>query len=187
MTLGKFHVIGSSWGGMLALAYALKYQRHLRSLTTVGGLHSVPMTTREMMRMKNELPKEVRVTLDKYEAAGDYENPTYAEAVMVFYRKHLCRLEKWPEELTYSLDHISKPVYHTMNGPNEFTIMGNIRYWDVTDKLSSITVPTLVLTGEYDEVSPKVGRAIHRKIRGSKLVIFRDALTPRSGKTGMPS
>jgi proline iminopeptidase len=172
MRLGKLHVIGSSWGGMLAIAYALKYQKNMKSLTTVGGLHSVPMTTREMNRMKNELPKKVKAVMDKYEAAGDYDNPTYAEAVMVFYKKHLCRLEKWPKELTYSLEHVSKPVYYTMNGPNEFTIIGNIRYWDVTDKLVSIAIPTLVLTGEYDEVSPKVGRIIHRNIQGSKLIIF---------------
>jgi len=172
MRLGKLHVIGSSWGGMLAIAYALKYQRYMRSMTTVGGLHSVPMTTREMNRMKNGLPMEVRTTMDKYEAAGDYENPAYSEAVMVFYKKHICRLEKWPKELIYSLEHVSKPVYYTMNGPNEFTIIGNIRYWDVTDKLASIHVPTLVLTGEYDEVSPNVGRAIHRGIRGSKFTVF---------------
>jgi len=172
MELGKIHIIGSSWGGMLAIAYALKYQSNMRSMTTVGGLHSIPMTTREMDRMKKALPKEVRTTMAKYEALGDYDNPTYAEAVMVFYKKHLCRLEKWPKELTYSLGHISRPVYHTMNGPNEFTIIGNIRYWDVTDRLASIKVPTLVLTGEYDEVSPKVGMALHRKIRGSEFMVF---------------
>ena len=82
------------------------------------------------------------------------------------------RLEKWPKELTYSLEQVSKPVYNSMNGPNEFTILGNIRYWDVTDKLASIVIPTLVLTGEYSEVSPKVGRAIHRNIRVLKLMMF---------------
>ena len=174
MGLGKIHVIGSSWGGMLAIAYALKYQRNMRSMTTVGGLHSVPMTTREMNRMKNALPRDVRATMARYEAEGDYENPAYAEAVMVFYKRHLCRLERWPKELTYSLEHISKPVYYTMNGPNEFTIIGNIRYWDVTDKLATISVPTLVLTGQYDEVSPKVAKDLHKKIRGSQLVIFPD-------------
>jgi proline iminopeptidase len=172
MKLGKVHVIGSSWGGMLAIAYALKYQRNMRSMTTVGGLHSVPLTTQEMSRMKNELPKDVRAVMDKYEAAGDYENPAYSRAAMVFYKKHVCRLAVWPKELSYSFDHVSKPVYYTMNGPNEFTIIGNIRYWDVTDKLGSIVVPTLVLTGEFDEVSPKVGGAIHRNIRGSRLVVF---------------
>ena len=59
-----------------------------------------------------------------------------------------------------------------MNGPNEFTIVGNIRYWDVTDRLHSIRVPALVLGGKYDEVSPVVAKDIHRHIGGSELTIF---------------
>jgi len=172
LRLGRVHLVGSSWGGMLAIAYALKYQQNLRSMTTVGGLHDVPMTVAEMQRMKWLLPRRVVKILEKYEARGDYDNPAYQRAVMVFYRKHLCRLRVWPKELSYSLNHISKPVYLTMNGPNEFTVIGNIRYWDVTEKLSAIHVPTLVLTGEYDEVSPKVGRAMHKRIRNSGLVVF---------------
>lgn len=172
MKLGNPHVIGSSWGGMLAIAYALKYQRNMATMTTVGGLHNVPLTSREMLRMKRGLPRDVQETMARYESAGDYENPEYVKAVMVFYRKHLCRLARWPKEVSYSLDHISKPVYYTMNGPNEFTIVGNIRYWDVTDRLGEIRVPTLVLGGKYDEVSPAVARDIHRHIRESELTIF---------------
>jgi proline iminopeptidase len=172
MRLGKLHVIGSSWGGMLAIAYALKYQRNMATMTTVGGLHSVPLTIREMERMKRGLPKDVQQTLAKYEAEGDYENPNYLNAVRVFYRKHLCRMTPWPEELTHSLDNTSKPVYGTMNGPNEFTIIGNTRYWDVADQLKTIKIPTLVLGGRYDEVSPVVAREIHKYIRGSELTIF---------------
>ncbi len=172
LRLGKPHIIGSSWGGMLAIAYALKYQRNMATMTTVGGLHSVPLTVREMERMKRGLPQQVQHTLSKYEAEGDYENPEYVRAVMIFYKKHLCRIAEWPAEVTYSLDHISKPVYGTMNGPNEFTIIGNTRYWDVTARLSTIHVPTLVLGGRYDEVSPLVARGIHEHIRGSELTIF---------------
>lgn len=172
LRLGRPHLIGSSWGGMLAIAYALKYQRNIRSLTSVGGLHNVPLTVREMQRMKHQLPDEVQEVLKKYEAAGDYENPEYTKAEMVFYKKHVCRLKEWPPEVTYSLDHASKPVYGTMNGPNEFTIIGNIRYWDVTSQLHKIRVPTLVLTGKYDEVSPLVGRDMHRHIRNSEFTIF---------------
>lgn len=172
MDLGRPHVIGSSWGGMLAIAYALKYQRNMRTMTTVGGLHSVPLTVAGMQRMKEALPVGVRKTLERYEAEGDYENPEYTEAVMVFYKKHLCRLREWPTELTYSLDHISKPVYGTMNGPNEFTIIGNTRYWDVTGQLHTIHVPTLVLCGRYDEVSPAVAKEIHSHIEGSELTVF---------------
>ena len=172
MKLGKPHLVGSSWGGMLAIAYALKYQRNISTMTTVGGLHSVPLTVREMQRMKRALPPEVQKTMAKYESEGDYENPEYVKAVMVYYKKHLCRLERWPSEVSYSLDHISKPVYGTMNGPNEFTIIGNIRYWDVTSELRKIRAPTLVLGGRYDEVSPVVAREIHRGIKGSEMTLF---------------
>jgi proline iminopeptidase len=170
--LGRPHVIGSSWGGMLGIAYALKYQRNMRSLTTVGGLHNVPLCVREMQRMKRQLSEDVQRTLERYEAAGDYENPEYVKAVMVFYKRHICRLREWPPELTYTLEHTSKSVYGTMNGPNEFTIIGNIRYWDVTSQLHKIRVPTLILTGKYDEVSPVVGKDIHSHIKGSEITIF---------------
>ena len=172
LKLERPHLIGSSWGGMLAIAYALEYQRNMRTMTTVGGLHSVPLTVREMQRMKRTLPPQVQETMARYEAAGEYEDPEYLKAVMVFYKKFLCRLEEWPAEVAYTLDHVSKPVYGTMNGPNEFTIIGNIRYWDVTEKLSTIHVPTLVLGGRYDEVSPLVAREIHTRIKGSELTIF---------------
>jgi proline iminopeptidase len=125
-----------------------------------------------MQRMKHQLPEDVQRKLEMYEAAGDYENPEYVKAVMVFYRRHICRLREWPPELTYTLEHTSKPVYGTMNGPNEFTIIGNIRYWDVTNQLHKIRVPALILTGKYDEVSPVVGRDMHSHIKGSEFTIF---------------
>jgi proline iminopeptidase len=172
MKLGKIHLMGSSYGGMLALAYALKYQRNLKSLITTGGLASVPLCVAEMNRLKRNLPKRVLRTLEKYEERGEYHNPEYERAVMVFYRKHLLRMKKWPKEQEYTLRHMSHPVYHTMNGPNEFTIIGNTKYYDITSRLDEIHVPTLVTGGRYDEVTPKVARSIHDNIKGSKLVIF---------------
>jgi len=172
LKLAKINLIGSSWGGMLAIAYALQYQRNLKSMVTVGGLASVPRATAEMHRMKSQLPDDVQTVMKKYEELGDYENPEYLKAVEVFYRKHLCRLNEWPKELVYSLDHISKPVYLTMNGPNEFTIIGNIRYWDVTHLLHKVHVPALITGGRFDEVSPIEARSIHRGIKRSRLVTF---------------
>jgi len=172
LKLTKINLVGSSWGGMLAIAYALQYQKNLKSMVTISGLASVPRTTAEMQKMKSQLPDDVQAVMRKYEETGDYENPEYLKAVEVFYRKHLCRLNEWPKELVYSLDHISKPVYLTMNGPNEFTIIGNIRYWDVTHLLHKIHVPTLITGGKFDEVSPVEARSIHRGIKGSRLVTF---------------
>ena len=172
LRLGKVHLMGSSYGGALTIATALKYQRNLRSLVITGGLASVPLTVREMRRLIGRLPPKTRAILAKYEAREDYENPRYLAAVQEFYRRFVCRLPVWPREVVYSFERISRPVYHTMNGPNEFTIIGTIRDWDVTDQLPRIRLPTLVTVGRYDEVSPRVAGSIHRSIRGSKLVRF---------------
>jgi proline iminopeptidase len=172
MELGKVHMFGSSYGGLLAIAYALKHQANLKSLISAGGLASVPYATREMGVLKTQLPPEVQETMKRYEDAGDYSNPEYQKAVEVFYKTYFCRLPEWPKEVMHSLEHVSLPVYGTMNGPNEFTIVGNIRHWDVTNQLNKIHIPTLVTAGKYDEVSPKEARNIHKGIKGSKLVIF---------------
>jgi len=153
----------------------VEVSKDLKSIVTIGGLASVPLTTAEMDRMKRELPAEIVEILTRYEQEGDFENPEYLKAVQVFYRQHLCRLPEWPKELLYTMEHTSRPVYHTMNGPNEFTTIGNIRYWDATSQLHKIRVPTLVMGGRYDEVSPKVARSIHKGIKRSKLVTFRNS------------
>lgn len=175
MDLGKINLFGSSYGGLLAIAYALKYQKNLKSLITAGGLASVPLTVAEMKRMKSELPPETVATLEKYENLGEFENPEYVNAMMEFYRKHICRLLEWPAELQYALANISRPVYSLMNGPNEYTIVGNMMYWDVTDKLPTIKVPTLVTGGKYDEVSTKVAESIHKGIKSSKRLTFQNS------------
>ena len=172
LKLGKVHLMGSSYGGALALATALKYQRNLRSLVITGGLASIPLTVREMQRLITHLPRGVQATIAKYEATGDYENPEYLEAASVFYRKYVCRLPVWPREVVYTFEQMSQPVYRTMNGPNEFTIIGTLRDWDVTDRLAKIRLPTLVTVGRYDEVTPRVAESIHRGIRGSRFVRF---------------
>jgi proline iminopeptidase len=170
--LGPVHLIGSSYGGLLAIAYALAHPEGLTTLVSASGLADVPLTVREMQRLKRELPPATVATMERYESRGEFQAPEYLTAVMEFYRRHLCRLDPWPMEVSYSLDHISIPKYGTMNGPNEFTITGTIRNWDATARLGEIHVPTLVTTGRYDEVTPLVAQSIHRGIRGSELRVF---------------
>jgi proline iminopeptidase len=170
--LGRVHLMGHSYGGLLALAYALKYQKHLKSLITTGGFASVPLLMKETDKMRNRLPGKIRAVLSKYEDRGDYENPEYLKAVMVFNRKHLCRLTVWPEEVLYDADHANKFVYSAMSGPNDLICTGGIRYWDKTRDLHKIHIPTLATGGKYDEASPLLAKSIHREIKGSKLVIF---------------
>lgn len=173
--LDKVSLVGWSWGGMLAMAYALKYQDHLKAMVTTGGPASVPLCVEEMMRLKTELPREVQATMMKHESEADYENPEYLKAAEVFYRKHLCRLSEWPPELLYDLHHMSKLVYETMWGPNEFVCVGTLRYWDITDELRDIKVPTLITCGKYDEVTPTTCMNAHEHIKGSKFEIFENS------------
>ena len=171
LRLGRVHLMGSSYGGALVLATALKHPRNLRSLIVSSGLASTPLTVREMGRLIERLPAKPRATIREYSAKGDFRHPDYLKAVDVFYRRHLCRLPIWPHELVQTMDHTGI-VYEVMNGPNEFTITGRIRDWDVTDQLPKIRIPTLVTVGRYDEVTPRVAREIQQGIRGSKLVVF---------------
>ncbi|HXQ49158.1 MAG TPA: proline iminopeptidase-family hydrolase [Thermoplasmata archaeon] len=173
--LGRVHLFGSSYGGMLAIAYALAHPEGLKTLISASGLADVPLAAREMQRLKRELPPPIRETLERYEARGEFQNPEYLAAVMEFYRRHLCRLDPWPAEVTYSLDHISVPKYGTMNGPNEFTIVGTMKDWDATPRLGEIGVPTLVTAGRYDEVTPTVAESIHHGIRGSQYELFENS------------
>jgi proline-specific peptidase len=167
--LGKVHLVGSSYGGTLAIAYALAHPDALRSLVTVGGLASVPLAQAEMNRLRGELPPDVRATLDACEANGTTDRPEYAAACAVFYRRYVCRLDPWPPELNRSLElAATHAVYPYMNGPSEFTITGTIREIDLSPQLGKIRAPTLVLGGRYDEVTPRVAQQIRDGIPGAR-------------------
>jgi proline iminopeptidase len=168
----RMHLLGSSYGGMLAIAYALAYPARIRTLTIASGLASVPFTVREMYRLTRELPPPLPAFLDRHEARGEFQHPEYLAAVGEFYRRHLCRLSPWPAEVTYTIEHGLSDKYRVMNGPNEFTITGRIRDYDATARLGEIRAPTLVTVGRYDEVTPTVAESIHRGIAGSELALF---------------
>jgi proline iminopeptidase len=175
LDLGRVNLLGSSYGGALALQYALKYQKNIKKMIIASGLASVSETVSEMNRLKALLPKESQAVMQKYEAKSAFLHPEYLKAVDLFYRNFVCRLPEWPEEVTRSLNELSVPVYFTQNGPNEFTIIGTWKDWDITARLPEIKVPTLVTVGRYDEVTPKVAETIHKGIANSKMRIFENS------------
>lgn len=169
----KVFLMGSSYGGALALAYSLKYQKNLLGLIISGGLSSVPLTVKEMNHLIDLLPDRVREAIRKYEKLNDYANPEYLEAVGEFYRRHLLRMDSVPGDVQRSIEYGEKRnIYSIMNGPNEFTITGTIKDWDITDQLKIIKIPTLITVGQFDEVTPNVAEVIHKEINGSRLEIF---------------
>jgi len=173
--LGKIHLLGSSYGGALALQYALKYQRNLKKMIIASGLASVSETVEEMQRLKTLLPKETQEVMKKYEAKWAFLHPEYLKTVDMYYHNFVCRLPEWPEDVARALNELSVPVYFTQNGPNEFTIIGTWKGWDITKRLPEIKVPTLVTVGKYDEVTPKVAETIHSGIPGSELKVFENS------------
>jgi L-proline amide hydrolase len=173
----RYHVLGQSWGGFLAQEHALTRPAGLRSLVLSNTAASFPDFVEAANRWRAELPGDVEATLRRHEAAETTDDPEYAKACAVFYARHVCRLAEWPREVTVSFEALdSDPtVYHTMNGPSEFHVIGSIKDWHSTDRLGEITAPTLVLCGRYDEAAPELQAPLVEQINDSRLVIFENS------------
>jgi proline-specific peptidase len=175
--LDRIHLFGSSWGGMLAMEYALTQPAGLESLIIASSPSSIPQWVEETGRLRRELPDDVQATLDKHEAAGTTEDPEYEQACEVFYRRHVCRVPEWPDYVLRSFQFLTEhgEVYRYMNGPSEFHVVGTLKDWDVTDRLREIHVPTLVVSGEHDEATPAINETVSGGIPGAESVIYPDA------------
>ncbi|MGH2506162.1 MAG: proline iminopeptidase-family hydrolase [Ktedonobacteraceae bacterium] len=169
--LEKIHLWGQSWGGMLAIEYALTQPQGLVSLFLASTAASIPLWVAEANRLRNELPPEVQATLQQHEDAGTTESATYQEAMLVFYKRHVVRIDPIPAHVQRSLDSVG-PVYLTMNGPSEFHVVGVIKDWDRIDRLHEIHVPTFITSGRFDESTPRINEIMHKEIARSEWVIF---------------
>lgn len=175
--LERVHILGQSWGGMLAMEYALKQPKGLVSLILASSPASMAQWVAEANRLRAELPPEVQTTLLEHESAGTTDAPAYQEAMNVYYRRHVCRLDQWPECINRTFQKLgqSPEVYYTMIGPSEFQVTGTLKDWDIVNRLCEIAVPTLVIGGRHDEATPAIMEAVHRGILGSELIIFENS------------
>ena len=175
--LKRVHLLGQSWGGMLAMEYTLTKPSGLASLIVADSPASMQQWIAETSRLRAELPPEVQGTLLKHEHAGTTNDPAYEEATLVFYHRHLCRLDPWPECLKRAYEKLMKnpEVYNTMNGPSDFYVTGALKNWSIVNRLVEIRVPTLLLSGRYDEATPAIVETVHGGIKGSKWVIFENS------------
>ena len=173
---GRHHVLGQSWGGFLAQEYALTQPPGLRSLVLADTAASFPDFVSEANRLRALLPPEVEATLRRHEEAGTTDDPAYMEACLVFYGRHVCRIE-WPPEVSEAFAWIERDptVYHTMNGPSEFHVVGSIKDWQSKDRLSEIHVPTLLVSGQHDEATPALQQVLLDGIDGSEWVCFEES------------
>ena len=173
----RYAVVGQSWGGMLAMEHALDHPPGLRAIVVADSPASIPLWVSEANRLRRDLPLEVQETLTRHEENGTTDYPEYEAAVEVFYARHVCRIVPRPAAVQRSFDQIeaNPTVYHTMNGPSEFHVIGSLRTWDITDRLHEIEVPTLLVSGRYDEATPLVVGRIHDRIPRSQWVVFEES------------
>jgi proline-specific peptidase len=172
--LERVHILGQSWGGMLAIEYALTQPEGLVSLILSNTTPSIPLWVAEANRLRAELPPEVQATLTRHEEAGTTDSEEYQQAMMVFYARHVLRIQPMPDFVQRTFDNMGQ-VYHTMNGPSEFHVIGVIKDWDRTDRLGEIHVPTLIISGRYDEATPVINEVLHRGIPGSEWVLLENS------------
>jgi L-proline amide hydrolase len=173
----RYHVLGQSWGGMLAQEHAIAAPAGLRSAVLSNTAASFGAFAVEAGRLRAALPPEVEETLRRHEDAGTTSNPEYAEACDVFYSRHVCRLDEWPAEVlrSFELIDIDPTVYHTTNGPSEFHVIGSFKDWTARGRLSRIAVPALVISGRHDEATPAVQADLVAGIKESEQVILEES------------
>jgi L-proline amide hydrolase len=175
---GRYHVLGQSWGGMLALLHALERPTGLMSVVAADSPASVDAFAAGANALLDEgFPPEVVETIRAGERSGETSTPEFQAAAMEFYKRHVCRLDPWPDEVIRSFAAMeSDPtVYGTMNGPTEFTVVGTIAGFDITDRLVEIEVPVLLVSGAYDEVRPDVVASMDERLRDSEWVLFEES------------
>lgn len=173
LNLSEVHILGQSWGTMLAVEYLLRENPSgVKSLILSAPYLSTPRWIADQQMWITQLPQNVQDTIQKYEALEDYTSEAYLEAMMVFYNKHVCRMDPWPDCLLSSMDKMGVDVYNHMWGPSEFTMTGTLMHADLTSQLNTINVPTLFTCGEFDEATPATTQYYQSQVPGAGIHIF---------------
>jgi len=154
----NFYLYGHSWGGLLAIEYALKYQQHLKGLIISNMMASGPAYNEYATKvLMPAMDQEVLAEIKSLEAAEDYENPRYMELLIQHhYVRHILRKahDQWPDPVHRAFKHLNPKVYIPMQGPSELGAGGMLALWDRAADLGRISVPTLVVGARYDTMDP---------------------------------
>ena len=154
----NFYLLGHSWGGILAIEYALKYQQNLKGLIISNMMASIPAYNAYADKvLMPAMDQKVLAEIKKLEKDGKYEDPRYMALLMPHhYAHHILRMppDQWPEPVVRSFKHLNSKIYVPMQGPSELGASGILEKWDRTQDLGKLTLPTLVIGGQYDTMDP---------------------------------
>ncbi|MGZ0016373.1 proline iminopeptidase-family hydrolase [Yeosuana sp. AK3] len=172
----NFYLLGQSWGGILAMEYALKHQDHLKGLIISNMMASLPeYETYAQEVLGPQMPPEVFKEIKELEAIEDFSNPRYTELVtQYYYTKHVLHLplEEWPEFINRAFTHLNPNIYIYMQGYSEFGITKNasLKGWDVSKRLNELKIPTLMIGGKYDTMDPKYMEWMSTQVQNGRSV-----------------
>ena len=154
--LDRVYLLGQSWGGCLALAYMLEHPNEgVEGLILSSAPASAAAYAEDARLLLKGLPSDARAAVAAAERSGNFDSLAYKNASKLYDRTYVCRLEPWPDLLLQAESGFGKQVFETMWGPSDFTVTGNFKDWDASQRLTEISVPTLVLGGRYDTVRPE--------------------------------
>jgi L-proline amide hydrolase len=173
----RYDVLGQSWGGMLGAEHAVRQPKGLRRLVIANSPASLKTWVEEANRLRRDLPQDVQDTLTRHEEAGTIDSDEYQQASAAFYALHVCRVQPMPPEVQRTFDAIAADptVYHTMNGPTEFHVIGSMKDWTIESRLHQIQVPTLLISGRYDEATPLCVQPYADHIPDVRWIIFENS------------
>jgi L-proline amide hydrolase len=173
--LDRIHLLGTSWGGMLALEHVLSGAEDLVGLILSSTLASVEQWAAEQRKLRDALPAEVVEVLECHERAGTYDDPEYEQAMEAYFDRHFYRGPKPRAELEKMSADKAVEVYRAMQGPNEWTVTGALSGWDVRDRLGEIDVPTLVIRGRHDMSTDPISATLVNGIKGAREVVLENS------------
>jgi proline iminopeptidase len=155
LTKDNFYLLGNSWGGILGMEYALKYQQNLKGLIICNMMASAPDYAKYNLELQKQMDKKVIDSIMLLQNTGQVTNPRYEALLADYYNQHLCRIVPNPDPVKRAFKHANMEIYTMMQGPSEFGISGRLATWDVKARLKEITVPTLTVGAHYDTMDPE--------------------------------
>jgi proline-specific peptidase len=171
----EIHLLGHSWGTLLAYEYLLTKPEGVKSVIMSGPAISIVRFRHDVDSMIALLPDSLIKAIRTNEAAGTTDAPAYLAASQVFYDRHVIRTKPLPADVESTFKYLGKQVYNTMNGPTEFTVVGSFKDYDGTARLKELTLPVLWIAGEFDETSPAAAKDFQKLVPGSEYVELKGA------------
>ena len=173
LSIKKFNLFGNSWGGTLSAAYAATKPANLNRLILSSPLICTSTWIKDSHLLRASLPSETLSVMETCESSGTTDSQKYLDAVDIFYKMHLCRVDPWPEQVLNTMNLVNSVCYEGMWGPNEFTCNGILKNYDGSKDLYKIDVPTLVTCGDFDEATPKSTKKFSNMIPNSNFKNFK--------------